>query len=287
LGRRSTGVETEETSSIAMGLAEAAFQTDVNVVAGNPRVSIQLLGGFSVHKNMQPLELRRRGKAEALVVNLALSLRSGIEQEELLTLLWPGADAALASQSLHTLMHGLRVAIGDALGGAPPVVRRAGRLCLNLDVGIAVDVEAFEEQATKGDRLRRAGNHDGAIPCYEQAAGMYGGDLIVGSEIRHLLDRERLRARYLEVLALLAETRFEHGDFVSARDRSLELLSNDPCREDAHRMVMRCGVRLGQRAQALRQYRTCLEILEREFGAKPEPATTALYDLVRADPAAV
>jgi DNA-binding SARP family transcriptional activator len=110
---------------------------------------------------------------------------------------------------------------------------------------------------------------------------------VVGSEIRHLLDRERLRARYLEVLGRLAESHFQQGEFAGARDRALELLNNDPCREDAHRMVMRCGVRLGQRAQALRQYQTCAAILEREFGARPEPATTELYDLIRMDPLAV
>ena len=272
---------------MAMGLADAAPQPEDGVFAGDRRVSIRLLGGFSLVKDRRPLELRHGGKAEALLVSLALRLRAGIDREELLSLLWPASDEALASQSLHTLIHGLRVSIGDALGGAPPVVRRAGRLCLNLEDGIALDIEEFEERATQGDRLRRAGHDDDAVPWYEEAAGMYLGDLIVGSEIRHLLDRERLRARYLEVLARLAEGRFQQADFVAARDRALELLFNDPCREDAHRMVMRCAVRLGQRAQALRQYRTCVEILEREFGAWPEPATTELYELVRMDPIAV
>jgi DNA-binding SARP family transcriptional activator len=272
---------------MAMGLAEASTHPEDGTFASDHRVSIRLLGGFSVVKDKRTLELRHGGKAEALLVNLALRLPGGIDREELLSLLWPASDEALASQSLHTLVHGLRVAIGDALGGAPPVVRRAGRLCLNLEDGIAVDVEEFEQQAAQGDRLRRAGNDGDAIPCYEHAVGVYHGDLVVGSEVRHLLDRERLRARYLEVLARLAESRFQQEDFTAARDRALELLGNDPCREDAHRMVMRCGVRLGQRAQALRQYRTCAEILEREFGARPEPATTELYDLVRLDPLAV
>ncbi|HXI45921.1 MAG TPA: BTAD domain-containing putative transcriptional regulator [Candidatus Acidoferrales bacterium] len=251
------------------------------------RLSIRLLGGFRLVKDEHPLLLRPGGKAETLLVNLALRLRGGIEREELLGLLWPTSDEALAAQSLHTLVHELRVAVGDALGGAPPVVRRDGRLCLNLEDGISVDIEEFEARAAQGDSLRRAGDDRAALPCYEQAADLYGGDLVIGSELRHLLERERLRARYLEVLGRLAENRFQQGDFTGARDRALELLGSDPCREDAHRMVMRCCVRLGQRAQALRQYQTCERILEREFGARPEPATAELYDLVRSDPRAV
>ena len=50
---------------------------------------------------------------------------------------------------------------------------------------------------------------------------------------------------------------------------------------------MRCYVRVGQRAQALRQYQLCKAILLDEFDAEPEPATTALYQQVRLDPGAI
>jgi DNA-binding SARP family transcriptional activator len=50
---------------------------------------------------------------------------------------------------------------------------------------------------------------------------------------------------------------------------------------------MRCYNRLGHRAQALRQYRTCREILEAEFDAVPEPATEELYELLRREPSSV
>jgi DNA-binding SARP family transcriptional activator len=68
---------------------------------------------------------------------------------------------------------------------------------------------------------------------------------------------------------------------------ALDLLRHDPCREDAHRMAMRCYVRQGERAQALRQYRLCREVLAIEFEAAPEPATESLYELVRLDPARI
>jgi DNA-binding SARP family transcriptional activator len=252
-----------------------------------PRVTVRLFGGFRLLKDDRPLKLRAGGKGALLLVNLALRLRDGIEREELLTLLWPASDENLATQSLHSLTHALRRAVGDALGGDPPVVHREGRLRLNTERGISVDVEEFEARVATGDRLRRDGRDDEAMPCYEEAVGLYEGDLVLGSEIRHLLERERLRARYLSLLARIAENRFAAEDYAAANARAIELLAADPCREDAHRMVMRCSVRLGQRAQALRQFQICSEILRREFEVEPEPATRDLYELVRLVPAGI
>ncbi len=250
-------------------------------------VELRLLGGFELRKHDQVLPTRPGGKTQTLLVNLALRLHVGMERDELCTVLWPASDEALAAQSLDTLLHSLRRSVGDALGGAAPVVRTAGRLRLNTEIGIGVDVEAFEAEAIQGDRLRRAGSQAEAMTSYERAASLYHGDLVVGSEVRHLLERERLRARYLELLASLSDARFAAADYMTSREWAQTLLQCDPCREDAHRLVMRCDVRLGRRAQALRQYATCAEILRREFATDPEPATRELYDSVRLSPAHV
>ena len=77
------------------------------------------------------------------------------------------------------------------------------------------------------------------------------------------------------------------GDYTGCLSHARRLLANDPCREDAYRLMMRCYVRLGERAQALRQYRLCQTILRTEFDAVPEPATTALFDQIRLDPGSI
>jgi DNA-binding SARP family transcriptional activator len=267
--------------------AQPASRLSVGSASGRPRLELRLLGGFRLLKDAEPVAVRHGGKAEVLLLNLALQPRLGVEREELLATLWPNADEALASQSLDTLVHSLRKTAGDALDGAGPVVRSDGRLRLNVERGIRLDVAEFEREAAEGDRLRRTGEEAAAVPRYEEAVRLYAGDLVIGSEIRHLLERERLRARYLELLRSLAETGFGGGQYTASRDWARALLGCDPCREDAHRMVMRCDVRLGERAQALRQYQTCAEILRREFGVEPEPATHELYEAIRLSPATV
>ena len=50
---------------------------------------------------------------------------------------------------------------------------------------------------------------------------------------------------------------------------------------------MRCYVRRGERAAALRHYGVCAQILRAEFDAAPEPATTALYEQIRRQPSGI
>src|SRR5262249_29174264 len=50
----------------------------------------------------------------------------------------------------------------------------------------------------------------------------------------------------------------------------------------AHRALMLLYVSLGRHGAALRQYQSCVTVLERELGIEPEPETRALYqDILR------
>jgi DNA-binding SARP family transcriptional activator len=98
-----------------------------------------------------------------------------------------------------------------------------------------------------------------------------------------LIERERLRARYLTLLMQLAGTAYKTQRYRRSLTYAQRLLSHDPWREDAHRHVMRCYVRLGERIQAFRQYQLCQELLQQEFDAAPEQDTVALFDQIRLD----
>jgi DNA-binding SARP family transcriptional activator len=250
-------------------------------------VYIRLLGPFQILKMGEPASLRSGGKAEQLLSILALKARSGVHRETLVEKIWPDAAPALSKQCLNTLVHELKTQLGDAIGGRPPIVHMQSTYQLNLHDGLKVDVLEFESAVNAGDRLLSEGSLAAAIDAYERAVVLYRGDLTSHPDISGLLERERLRAICLNTLARLADAHFELADYEAALACALRLLSVDPCREDAHRMTMRAYVRLGARAQALRQYNTCRLILVEEFDATPEPATEALFQLVRTDPAAI
>jgi DNA-binding SARP family transcriptional activator len=250
----------------------------------NAPVLIRLLGAFQILKNGSPLSLRPGGKVERLVGALALEPTNGVARDELIERVWPGGDPALAAQSLNSLSHWLNRHLSDALAGSSLIVRRGGRYALNTESGLRVDIVEFEAALEAAKLLGTDGRIAAAIDSYRMALTLYAGDLGGGSDVAHLLERERLRARFLMALSRLADHYFAVGDYDRSLASALELLRTDPCREDAHRVAMRCYVRTGARAQALRQFRVCRTVLALEFDAAPEPATEALYELVRADP---
>jgi DNA-binding SARP family transcriptional activator len=270
-----------QSSGVAVGFAMAG--------GTDPLVWLCLLGGFRLVARGQPVPVRSGGKTEALLVHLGLAGFSGLPREMLLRTIWPQSVPSLASQALSSLLRGLNTSLGEALAGAEPVVASAGQYRLNEAAGIAVDIAQFQALVAQGERLQRDNQVTAATTVYERAVRLYQGDLTVaaGGSARVALERERLRATYCRVLIRIADEAFAHGAFEASLEHALALLSHDPCREDAHRLVMRCHVRLGERSQALRHYQTAREILRVEHDAEPEPATTALFEQVRLQPGTV
>lgn len=253
---------------------------------GQP-VWLGLLGAFRLLSRGRLIPVRAGGKTEALLGCLGSATRQGVPRELLLHGLWPDSDLQLASNALNNLVHALRRLLGDALGGAPPVVHSAGYYRLNHEAGVAVDVSLFKSLAMQSGWHARAGDRTAAAHVAEQAVHLYRGDLSFGTSAYAIFERDRLRATCLGLLMRLADDAFERGDFEACATFALRLLDYDPCREDAHRVVMRCHVRRGERAQALRHYQTVRAVLKAEFDAQPEPVTTALYEQVRLDPGSI
>jgi DNA-binding SARP family transcriptional activator len=256
--------------------------------AGHP-VWLELLGSFRLVRNGESLPIRIGGKTEALLGHLGLAGLRGVPRGVLLSLIWPDSDFNLAANALNNVLHNLRAMLGSALGGASPVVLAGGYYRLNFEAGVAVDVAEFNEHARESERHARNGELPAAVAVAERAVRLYRGDLKpqVDAGPTMILECDRLRSTCLSMLMLLADDGFAQHDFSSCLGYALQLLEYDACREDAHRLVMRCYVRRGERAQALRHYQTVQKILRLEFEAEPEPATTALYHQIRVNPGAV
>jgi DNA-binding SARP family transcriptional activator len=247
---------------------------------------ICVLGTFRVLHAGQPV-LVHGAKTEALLCHLALHYATGIPRAVLCATLWPDSDPALAGEALYSRVRGLHQLLGTVLGGRPPVLQVDGHYRLNRAAGVGVDMACFDEWATTGDREARAGHAREAVDLYQQAVQLYHGDLCVQPDLHAVVERERLRARYLTLLASLGTFAFARGDYPACLAYAQRMLGHDPCREDAHRLVMRCHVRQGERAQALHQFGVCQDLLRAAFQSTPEPETIALFEQVRSDPASV
>jgi DNA-binding SARP family transcriptional activator len=250
-------------------------------------VQVRLFGGLTLRKRGLPVAWRGGARTEALLLSLALEERRGVPRDRLLSQVWPDGDVALAVQSLHSLVHSLNQLLGDGIHGALPVVHAGEIYRLNVEAGIAVDITTFDALARRGEQHWRAGDWSAASNCYTDAVALYRGDIHACSDDSAIVERERLRALYLVMLGRLADVARRDGDYSAALEYASRVLKYDAEREDAHRTLMYCYARLGQRVQALRQYQLCERLLRETFDAVPEPATRSLFDRLRLDPAAV
>lgn len=246
-------------------------------------IAICVLGQFRLLSRQEPVSLRHGSKSVELLGLLAIHSTRGLAREALFEVLWPESNINLAAQSLNNLVYGLHKLLGGSIGGAMPVLHDDGQYRLNLEAGLGVDITSFDLLASRGDRLA---GHDPAqaAQLYADAVQLYHGDLCVGNDLHAIVERERLRARFLTLLVKLAEFEFEREDYGACLDYAQRLIQYDPCREDAHRLVMRCFVRQGMRTQALRQFTLVTHLLQLEFNTGPEPQTRELYDRIRLDP---
>ncbi len=247
-------------------------------------IMICLLGNFRLLQAGEFVPMHAGGKSEILLSLLALQSGRRVSRERLVQALWPDSDHALGLRSLNTLVYRLHKLLGPALQGAAPVLHEDGYYRLNMEAGIGVDVTCFDLLVAKGAQQIQAGDTATALVAYHRAAELYRDDLRLAADVHTLMEREKLRARYLTLLAEIAEHHYRAGAYSTALAYLWRLLERDPYREDAHRLVMQCYVRRGERAAALHQYQVCVDVLRAEFDAAPEAATVALFDQIRLDP---
>jgi DNA-binding SARP family transcriptional activator len=211
-----------------------------------------------------------------------LTHREPWPQREVLTeVFWPGSSAEASRNSLNVAIHALRRTL-RSITDMPMVVHDCGVYRINRDVRLRLDVEAFENQVKCGRRFEDAGELDKAMRDYEFAASRYRGDFMADDPYEDwaALTRERLRLAHLEALSRLSNLYFSAGNYTACMGLCQRIIERDPCREDAHRKLMRCHSRQGTPHLALMQYRVCARALADELGVEADPATTDLHERI-------
>lgn len=210
-------------------------------------------------------------KSQALLAYLALNADHRFGRAHLAGLLWGDSVESLARNSLRQTLFTIR----RSLGTAADATLRIEMDSLGLTAAV-VDVDVWQVQRLLNDASRTA---------LEEAVSLYRGDLLAGFYLNEsgfddwlTGERERLRVRMFEAMASLLRQQTDDNDLVSATRTAERLVTLDPLDEAAHRALARLLLRQGQRGAALRAYRTCVELLDRELGVKPSTETDQLYD---------
>ncbi len=200
------------------------------------------------------------------------------EREELAEVLWPLDLPASWEPSLRAVVSKVRRFF--ASGGLPEDVLTHAFGCyqLHLPLDVEVDVEELVRDVEASEDDLRAGRFGDACERAEAAASIAKSPFLSGIDAPWA-ERKRgeLRAWLVRCLEVLAAARIAKGEPAPAVTASEEALTCEPFRETAHRLVMEAHAAAGNRAEALRSYERCRDLLSTELGADPSPETEALY----------
>jgi DNA-binding SARP family transcriptional activator len=99
-----------------------------------------------------------------------------------------------------------------------------------------------------------------------------GGELLPGwHEDWVLMNREQTRQLWLQALEVASERLTATGQPAGAVIVGLAAVEAEPLRESAHRAVIKAHLAMGNRAEALRQYKRYAEVIRRELNLEPSP----------------
>ena len=250
-----------------------------------PRAMLEarLLGPFELRVDGRAVTMRGGQRGPSVMRYLLMRRRHACPRDEILAEFWPDVAPRVARNRLQVAVSGVRRVLFEVTN--LHVIEYAdGAYRINPELQVETDVERFEAALSAARRAERAGDPRGALAAYQEAIGNYRGDFASDSPYEQwtLLPRESLRLGYIDALDRLSRIQLGSGQLDDCIATAHRMLDVDPCREDAHRLLMRCYASQGRAYQAIRQYEFCRRMLTATLQSEPDLETTRLYRAVRA-----
>jgi DNA-binding SARP family transcriptional activator len=241
-----------------------------------PAIAVYCLGTFQLSLRGRQVDTWRAVKPRTLFQYLISHRQRAVARDTLVDALWPDPDTAPSGSALKVVVHRVRKLLKQTTPGLEIQATDEG---YRLDgQELWVDVEEFERWCYVGRRYEGDGRAEEAAASYARAASLYRGDFLEDVPDEWvILRRERLKDQYLLALARLADAAFADLDYEQCIERCQQILTHDPCREQAYRFLMLCYAHLGQRSRVQRWYDVCVQTLRSELDVEPEADTRDTY----------
>jgi DNA-binding SARP family transcriptional activator len=241
------------------------------------RLRIHVLGELSVTRDEQPLRWAGKAQRKPLELLGLLAAHGGgpVDADALIDALWPSLEADAPKASLEMAVSRLR-----KLLDVPDAVQVADG-AVSLDPALAwCDAAAFE---TLAERLQTDLAERPADPALARSAerlfALYRDRLLGSEELAGpmLVARERLALSFYRAVSrwgAALEARSQWGAAIALYERAL---TREVLAEPIYRALMRAHLACGERAEALRTFRRCRELLAAVLGTTPAAETLALF----------
>jgi DNA-binding SARP family transcriptional activator len=246
-------------------------------------LEVRLLGSFEVRVDGVPVTEWRGTRGRSVLRYLVARRRHACARDELLAEFWPDVAPAAARNRLQVAVSGLRRALARVCL-ANVIEYVDGEYRINPQLHLVVDVEQFEQRVASARTQERTGDVGQAAASCREAMRLYRGDFAADAPYEQWtqLPRESLRMTVGEALDRLSRIEYAARRFDACIATAHRMLDLDPCREDAHRLLMRCYAEQDRVYAALRQHELCIRVLRTTLQVSASRETTQLYHAIRA-----
>jgi YVTN family beta-propeller protein len=256
-------------------------QNSGNWMASTLRLKVFVTGRVAIKTDGAVIdEAQLGGRQGRLVFAYLVAERSrAVPRDELAEALWGETPPATRDKALTVLASKLRGALTDAgLDGRKLLTAAFGCYRLDLPEGAWVDLFSAASDAEDAEEALAAGDLERARAAAASAESLTGLPFLPGEDGTWVEQKRRDLADIRErALGVLADACLRSGAAREAAKWAEELIALSPFREAGYRRLMEAHVVAGNRAEALRVYEQCRQLLAEELGAYPSPETDSIY----------
>lgn len=243
----------------------------------NAPIRVQTFGSFTVWLDGEEISSKVWGRDKTVqLFQFFVSNRNrrALHKEQIMDRLWEDYD----DRDFKVALHGINKVLepNRAARTEPKYIERQG-VTYWLDLNeVWIDAEALDKLVTLGNELVND-HQEIAKQAYKNAVGLYHGAYLPNRIYDDWTAEEREKSRQLALSAYnkLAELELSSNPTESLR-LAQNVLSIDPCWENAYRIQMQAHTALGNRPQAIKTYKNCESVLKKEYGIEPLPQTKQL-----------
>ena len=245
-------------------------------------VIIRTLGGFGVTVAGDPVpgSAWQSRVAREIVGMLAANRGRSVHREVVIERLWPDEDPTKAGNRLSVALSTIRGVLDPERRHDNDHYLLADRESVSLNLGhVNVDVETFFQGAQRGLTLLRSGDRAGGLAMLRTAEACYVGEFL---EDQPYADwaiglREEVRAEFMSIARILAESETEAGDHDASARWYLRILEEDAYNEPAHLALVAAMAAAGRHGTARRLYRIYVSRMT-ELEVEPAPFPKPMVD---------
>lgn len=245
-------------------------------------LEVNVLGPLRVLLNGEPVSKRAWKTAKTREMLALLAIRGSMSRERIEEALWSEKERGLThdgkADKVDNLFGATLSFLRAALGSGESVVLEDGRYSINPALKMRLDLSDYHRLTTAAFEMKTYENRH-AITLLEDAFALVRGTFLENVAGGAWVDSERaaFEGAFCEGLRHLGDECLAREEYTRAEAAFGRMLEIECMNEAAYRGLMQCYAARDDQIRMIRAYQQLEELLGRELGARPSPATMALY----------